>query len=87
MNNTINESAGILKALGHPTRLCITKGLIENACNVNHMVHCLKVPQATISQHLRVLKSEGIIEGTRKGVEICYSVTSPLAKKIIEFIE
>lgn len=79
-----NETAELLKALAHPVRLCIVKGLInKGTCNVNHMKDCLGVPQSTVSQHLQKLKSAGIIKGERNGLEINYSVCN---KTIINLI-
>lgn len=76
MNNfkQYNDKAEKLKALAHPHRLCIVKGLMENKCNVTKIQECLDLPQSTVSQHLAKLKSAGIIEGRRNGLEICYSV-------------
>lgn len=73
----------VLKVLGHPIRLKIVAGLCTRECNVKHIWECLGLPQATVSQHLALLKNKGIIEGKRDGVEVHYSVISPLAKKII----
>jgi DNA-binding transcriptional ArsR family regulator len=84
--NEYNEIAEILKALGHPVRLKMVRGLMQNSCNVNKIVNALKLPQSTVSQHLRVLKSAGIVKGQRKGVKICYCVEHPLVKKIIELL-
>jgi ArsR family transcriptional regulator len=70
-----DEAAEMLKVLAHPIRLCIVKGLIENGgCNVSHMQDCLGIPQSTVSQHLQKLKTAGIIEGKRNGLEINYTV-------------
>jgi len=77
------EEAEILKVLGHPIRLKIVIGLCTRECNVKHIWECLGLPQATVSQHLALLKHKGIIEGKREGVEVHYSVISPLAKKLI----
>jgi DNA-binding transcriptional ArsR family regulator len=68
------EKAEKLKALAHPHRLCIVKGLIDNKCNVTKIQECMELPQSTISQHLAKLKAAGIISGERNGLEICYSV-------------
>jgi len=79
------KRAEILKALSHPARLCIVKALIDfGESNVMNMQRCLKVPQSTISQHLSVLKSAGIIKGRREGLEIFYSVQNDHVKDIIE---
>ena len=80
------EEAEVLKVLGHPIRLKIVAGLCTQECNVKHIWECLGLPQATVSQHLALLKNKGIIEGKRDGVEVFYSVIHPLAKKIIEIL-
>lgn len=81
-----DSDADVLKVLGHPIRLKIVAGLCAKECNVKHIWECLGLPQATVSQHLALLKNKGIIEGKRDGVEVHYSVVHPLAKKIIEIL-
>jgi ArsR family transcriptional regulator len=84
---TFIEEAEILKVLGHPIRLKIVAGLCTRECNVKHIWECLGLPQATVSQHLALLKNKGVIEGKRDGVEVHYSVVHPLAKKIVEILQ
>ncbi|MBZ4654310.1 MAG: regulatory protein ArsR [Peptococcaceae bacterium] len=81
-----SEEAEILKALGHPIRLCIVTGLLGKECNVTTMQQCLKLPQPIISQHLAVLKKKGIIEGGRKGTEISYKVVDQKARAVAELL-
>jgi DNA-binding transcriptional ArsR family regulator len=89
-NSTFDKSqnfereADILKVLGHPVRLKIVAGLLSEACNVKKIWECLGLPQATVSQHLALLKNKGIIEGRRNGVEVYYSVVSDQARQIIK---
>ncbi len=78
-----DQKSELIKAIAHPVRLCIVKGLIENQCNVTHMQQCLNIPQSTVSQHLSKLKAAGIIKGERKGLEICYRVVNQEVIKII----
>lgn len=78
------DTAEILKALGHPARLCIVCRLLSKKYNVSDMQSCLDLPQSTVSQHLAVLKSKGIIEGQRKGVEVIYSIANEDVIKIIK---
>jgi ArsR family transcriptional regulator len=82
-----SSEAEVLKVLGHPIRLKIVAGLCTRECNVKHIWECLGLPQATVSQHLALLKHKGIIEGKREGVEVHYSVISPLAKKLISSLD
>ena len=78
----------IFKALAHPIRLKIVCGLInKEQCNVSIMVEKLNLPQPTVSQHLNILKNAGIIEGFRKGTQICYKVTNEETRKIIGTLE
>lgn len=83
--NKYNEIAEVLKALAHPVRLCIVRGLIEKGgCNVCHMQECLGMPQSTTSQHLQKLRSAGIISGQRKGLEVTYKVCD---QRVVELIK
>ena len=74
----------IFKALGHPTRVCIVNKLTTTNLNVTQMQECLKTSQSNISQHLTILKNKGIIEGTRTGSEVIYSLTNDDVKEIIK---
>ena len=83
----LEEKSEILKALGHPIRLCIVKGLLdEGQNNVSYMQGCLDVAQSTLSQHLSKLKAVGIIDSERKGTEVYYRVINEDAIKIVRMI-
>jgi len=82
-SQNFDREAEILKVLGHPVRLKIVAGLISQTCNVKKIWECLGLPQATVSQHLALLKNKGIIEGRREGVEVFYHVVSPEAMQIV----
>ena len=79
----LDREAEILKVLGHPVRLKIVAGLMSQSCNVKKIWECLGLPQATVSQHLALLKNKGIIEGRRDGVEVFYQVTSAQAQSVV----
>jgi ArsR family transcriptional regulator len=79
-----DREAEILKVLGHPVRLKIVAGLTTQTCNVKKIWECLGLPQATVSQHLALLKNKGIIEGRRDGVEVFYHVVSEEARRVVD---
>ncbi len=81
-----DRESEILKVLGHPIRLKIVAGLMSQSCNVKKIWECLGLPQATVSQHLALLKNKDIISGRREGVEVFYQVTSEEARRIISAI-
>jgi len=80
------QKSELLKALAHPIRLCIVKGLIEKEGNVTNIQECLDLPQSTVSQHLFKLKVAGIIKGERNGLEISYQVINKDVKMIINIL-
>lgn len=83
----LEEKAEMLKVLGHPIRLCIVKGLIEQGKNnVSFIQGCMGVPQSTLSQHLAKLKAAGIIDNERKGTEVYYKVSNDKVEKLIEIL-
>jgi ArsR family transcriptional regulator len=81
---TTTEKAEKLKALAHPVRLCIVRGLLQSgSCNVTCMQSNLNLPQSTISQHLAKLRAARIIEGVRNGLEVYYKVVDHDAINLI----
>lgn len=81
------EASKILKVLGHPVRLEIVHNLMRDECNVNNMVNRLKIPQSTVSQHLRILQDRGIITPRKEGVITCYSVVDDRVREIIAILK
>ncbi len=70
-----NKLASMMKALGHPARIAIIQTIIKaQACICGDLVDELGLAQATISQHLKELKSVGIIQGTIEGTSVCYCI-------------
>lgn len=90
MNNNFKsytEAAEMLKALAHPVRLCIVKGLLEKKeCNVTYMQECLNLPQSTVSQHLQKLRSLGIVDTRRNGLEVNYTVADERVKELVRIL-
>lgn len=70
-----NRIAAYAKALSHPARVAILKLLLKRrACICGDIVDELPLSQSTVSQHLKELKSAGLIKGDIDGVKICYCV-------------
>ncbi len=79
-----NKLALLFKALAHPARIAILQRIIiANTCICGDLVGELGLAQATISQHLKELKSAGIIQGTIDGASVCYCI-DPTAWKLME---
>lgn len=69
------ELARMAKALGHPARVQILRLLTrKNSCVCGDIVEELPLAQSTVSQHLKVLKEVGLVQGTIDGPRVCYCV-------------
>ena len=78
------EKTALLKALSHPLRLQIVRGLLVGGC---HNVRCMESgtgqSQSTISQHLMRLKAAGVVKCERVGNEVYYEVADPAAAAVV----
>lgn len=69
--------AQLSKAIGHPLRVRILRILASRkSCVCGELVDELPVAQSTVSQHLKVLKEAGLIQGEVDGPRICYCIAS-----------
>jgi len=67
------EIALLAKALGNPVRVRILRMLLgRDACYCGQIVDELPLAQATVSQHLKVLKDAGLVRGEIEGPRVCY---------------
>jgi ArsR family transcriptional regulator len=65
--------ASLADALGHPARVAIIRLLKEReVCVCGEIVEVLPLAQSTVSQHLKVLKAAGWIQGEIDGPRVCY---------------
>ena len=69
--------ATVLKTLANPRRLEIIHRLAEGPCEVGRLAEELGVPQPSVSQHLAVMRSAGIVEAAREGREVRYWLADP----------
>ncbi len=77
------ELAGLARALGHPARVRILRILIaRNSCVCGELVDELPLAQSTVSQHLKVLKDAGLIQGEIDGPKVCYCVQPAALRRL-----
>ncbi len=70
-----NNLAQFFKVLGHPARVAILQYISsKDACICNDLVDEIGLAQATISQHLKELKSIGLLKGEIEGKKMCYCI-------------
>lgn len=80
-----NELASLAKALGHPARIAIIQFLVKSrSCMCGDIVDELPLSQSTVSQHLKELKTAGLIKGTIDGPGVCYCINEDVWRKTQE---
>lgn len=81
------DKAALLKAMGHPVRLCILQKISREKINVNSLVNCLECPQPTVSRHLAKLRELGIIRASQEKNNLYYSIQNPLIQEVLKVLE
>jgi ArsR family transcriptional regulator len=74
-NATADELAKLAWAIAHPARVQIVRFLIgRESCMCGEIVNQLPLAQSTVSQHLKILKESGLIQGEVDGPKVCYCI-------------
>ena len=85
--DSIREVAVLARALGHPARIRIVRTLIDRqACVGCDLVDETGLAQSTVSEHLRILKTAGIIIGEIERPRVCYSLNPTALRPLREFL-
>lgn len=83
--NCCKDEAAVFKAIGHPTRLWIVMQLADGKEHcVCEFVDAVGADFSTISQHLGVLKTAGVIADDKRGKQVFYRLLRPC---LIDFIK
>ena len=76
----------ICPALSHPLRLKILYLLNERTRNVGELTDEMRIPQSSVSRHLRVLRERGLVRAERQGTTIWYALAQPELANVIEIL-
>jgi len=88
MSNMGNQLiTNIFKALSHPTRLQIIMLLKNGPLCVCEILPQIDSEQSNTSQHLTVLKNQGIVDNRKDGSKVIYAIKSPEVYEMIDIAE
>lgn len=79
--------AEIFKALGHPARLTIVTALGKSEHCVCELQQLVGSDMSTISKHLLLLRSAGLVESDKRGKQVFYSLRLPCTLGFLECVE
>ena len=84
MDKITELQATILKALANPTRLEILHALANGPVGVGRMAEALGLTQPNVSQHLAVLRGQGIVATRRDGASVLYSIADTRLNNLLD---
>ncbi len=79
--------SSIFSCLSNPNRLLITCFLIKGEKSVGEIVNEIGTTKGNISQHLRILELNGILQSRKNGNRIYYSIKDERVKKIVYYVK
>ena len=77
----------IIKALAHPSRLFIVDELSRGRRCVNELTELVDADISTVSKHLSVLKSAGVVRDDKEGARVYYSLRVPCVLNFFSCVE
>jgi DNA-binding transcriptional ArsR family regulator len=84
LNEAADAAVDLLKALANPTRLKLVCQLVDGERSVGEIAQALGVRDTAVSQHLALLRRDGIVVNRRSGQTIYYSIGDPAAARLVE---
>lgn len=79
--------ADLAWAVAHPARVQILRLLIQReTCVCGEIVGQLPLAQSTVSQHLKILKKAGLVQGEVDGPKMCYCVNREALQQLKDLI-
>jgi len=84
MTGAADAAGGLLKSLAHPTRLLMLCRLIEAECSVGELAAFLGIRHSTASQHLALLRRDGLVQTHRQAQTVRYAIASAPARAVLE---
>lgn len=74
-------------AVAHPARVRLLRLLIaKSACVCGELVELMPLAQSTVSQHLKILKEAGLVQGEVDGPKVCYCVNPDGLARLKELV-
>ena len=86
MKSNASDAVSLLKGLANESRLMIMCVLSEGEVSVGQLNQRIKLSQSALSQHLAVLREQGLVQTRRESQTIYYSLAESAALSIIELL-
>ncbi|WP_020679829.1 ArsR/SmtB family transcription factor [Marinobacterium rhizophilum] len=78
------RAARLMRALSNEHRLLILCYLQDRELSVSELNQCLSLSQSALSQHLAILRNDGLVQTRRESQTIFYSLHGDQAQRVIQ---
>ncbi|MCE9532265.1 MAG: metalloregulator ArsR/SmtB family transcription factor [Planctomycetes bacterium] len=86
-SNDDEALAKLAWAIAHPARVRLLRLLIAKSnCVCGELVELMPLSQSTVSQHLKILKEAGVVQGEIDGLKVCYCVNKAGLARLKELV-
>ena len=87
LKKNAKQAAGLLKTLAHSERLMILCQLVGNELCVGELLKHTDLSQSAFSQHLSVLRKNGLVKTRKDAQTVFYSLADKKAMSILEVLQ
>lgn len=86
MRRQSEEVAALLKQISHPQRLLILCSMVDGEKSVGEIERACGASQSAVSQFLKGMRLEGLVESRREGKQVFYRIHDERALNLINFL-
>jgi len=83
---SLQNAAECLKVLGHPIRIRMVEILTQGEFPVHEIADLCQLPPHQACEHLRMLKSHGLLKSNRRGRSVYYEIADPRLPRLLDCI-
>lgn len=83
MHERAEDAVAMLKAIANQNRLLLLCQMVEGERSVNELAEVLDLPQSVVSQHLSLLRREGLVKGRREAQSIYYGIEDERVHRVM----
>ena len=87
LQHQASDAAAFLKLLANEKRLLILCSLATGEATVTRLCEITDLSQSAMSQHLAKLRSDGLVEGRKAGLQVHYSIADPRCLGILKHLK
>ena len=80
---SLQDAAECLKVLGHPIRIRMVEILTQGEFPVHEIAELCQLPPHQACEHLRILKSHGLLKSNRRGRSVYYEIADPRLPRLL----